>query len=254
MNPPSDQPPGRPGAHTHAEAGVQPAAEAVARADNPLDVVVIGGHGRVALLLARELTARGHTVTSLIRNPDQAAEVEDAGATPLVLDIEQAHGPELEPALSGFDAVVFSAGAGGGDADRTYAVDRDAAIRIMNAASAAGVRRFIMVSFATADTRYLKGLDDPFYPYQSAKIAADEHLRKSDLEWTILGPGALTLEPATGRIAPLAHPVTGDTQTSRGNVALAIVGALAQPATIGKTLAFRDGDVPITEWFATGGL
>ncbi|HXD28027.1 MAG TPA: SDR family oxidoreductase [Arthrobacter sp.] len=250
MKPPSDQPPGQP----DAPADVQPAAEAGDRDENPLDVVVIGGHGKVALLLARELTRRGHTVTSLIRNPDHVDDVQDAGATPLVLDIEQAHGPELEPALSGFDAVVFSAGAGGGDADRTYAVDRDAAIRIMNAASAAGVRRFIMVSFATADMRYLKGLDDPFYPYQSAKIAADEHLRKSDLEWTILGPGTLTLEPATGRIAPLAHPVTGDTQTSRGNVALAIVEALGQPATIGKTLAFRDGDVPITEWFATGGL
>ncbi|WP_372700090.1 SDR family oxidoreductase [Arthrobacter sp. JSM 101049] len=215
--------------------------------------MVIGGHGKVALLLARELTGRGHAVTGVIRNPAHAEDVTAAGATPLVLDIEQAHGPELEPALAGFDAVVFSAGAGGGDADRTYAVDRDAAIRIMNAASAAGVRRFVMVSFATADTRYLKGLDDPFYPYQAAKIAADEHLRKSDLEWTILGPGALTLEPATGKITPLAHPVSGDTQTSRGNVALAIAEALAQPATIGKTLDFRDGEVPLTEWFATGG-
>lgn len=217
-----------------------------------MNIVVIGGHGKIALLLARELTGRGDAVTSVIRNADQAEDIRAAGATPLVLDIEQAYGPELEPALSGFDAVVFSAGAGGGNPDRTYAVDRDAAIRIMNASLAAGVRRFVMVSFATADTQYLKGLDDPFYPYQAAKIAADEHLRKSALDWTILGPGALTLEPATGRVTPLEHPVTGDMQTSRANVALAITEALAQPETIGKTLNFCDGELPIAEWFARG--
>ncbi|WP_417220923.1 SDR family oxidoreductase [Arthrobacter sp.] len=218
-----------------------------------MNIVVIGGHGKVALLLARELSGRGDAVTSVIRNPDHAAEVSAAGATPLVLDIEQAHGPELEPALEGFDAVVFSAGAGGGDADRTYAVDRDAAIRIMNASMAAGVRRFVMVSFATADTQYLTNLDDPFYPYQAAKIAADEHLRKSALDWTVLGPGRLTLEPATGMVTPLEHPITGDIPTSRANVALAIAEALSQPATIGQTLNFCDGEVPLADWMARGG-
>lgn len=217
-----------------------------------MNIVVIGGHGKVALLLARELSGRGDSVTSVIRNPDHATDVRAAGATPVVLDIEQAHGPDLAPVLAGFDAVVFAAGAGGGDADRTYAVDRDAAIRIMNAALASGVPRFVMVSFATADTRYLKALDDPFYPYQTAKIAADDHLRKSTLDWTILGPGALTQGPATGRVTPLEHPVTGETPTSRANVALAIAEALAQPATIGRTLDFCDGDLPITEWFARG--
>lgn len=218
-----------------------------------MKIVVIGGHGQVALLLARELSGRGDQVTSVIRNPDHAEDVRGAGATALVLDIEQAHGPELEPALAGADAVVFSAGAGGGDADRTYAVDRDAAIRIMNASLAAGVRRFVMVSFAAADTRYLTSLDDPFYPYQAAKIAADQHLRKSTLDWTILGPGRLTSGPATGKVTPLEHPITGETPTSRANVALAITEALAQPATIGTTLDFCDGDVPMAEWFARGG-
>lgn len=215
-----------------------------------MKIIVIGGHGKVGLLLTRELTNRGDQVTSVIRNPDHAEEVRTAGATELVLDIEQAQGPELEPVLAGFDAVVFSAGAGGGDADRTYAVDRDAAIRIMNAAMAAGVQRFVMVSFATADTQYLKPLDDPFYPYQAAKIAADEHLRESALDWTILGPGALTLEPATGKVTPLEHPISGDTSTSRANVALAIADSLVQPQTIGQTLKFCDGELSVAQWFA----
>lgn len=215
-----------------------------------MKIIVIGGHGKVGLLLTRELANRGDQVTSVIRNPDHAEEVRTAGATELVLDIEQAQGPELEPLLAGYDAVVFSAGAGGGDADRTYAVDRDAAIRIMNASLAAGVQRFVMVSFATADTQYLKPLDDPFYSYQAAKIAADEHLRKSSLDWTILGPGALTLEPATGKVTPLEHPISGDTSTSRANVAWAIAESLVQPLTIGRTLKFCDGDLPLAQWFA----
>ncbi|MGP9838391.1 SDR family oxidoreductase [Arthrobacter sp. 179] len=215
-----------------------------------MKVIVIGGHGKIGLLLGRELSRRGDQVTSVIRNPDHAEEVRATGATELVLDIERAYGPELEPALTGFDAVVFTAGAGGGDPERTYAVDRDAAIRIMNAALVAGVQRFVLVSFAKADTRYLKPLDDPFYPYQVAKIAADEHLRESALDWTILGPGALTLEPGTGKVAPLDHPISGDTSTARANVAAAIAEALAQPRTIGATLNFCDGDLPVDQWFA----
>lgn len=218
-----------------------------------MDIIVIGGHGKVGLLLTRELADRGDRVTSVIRNAAQAHEVRAAGATELVLDIEQAHAPELESALAGFDAVIFSAGAGGADADRTYAVDRDAAIRIMNASTAVGAQRFIMVSFATADLQYLKPLDDPFYAYQAAKIAADEHLRKSSLDWTILGPGALTLEPATGKVTVLDDPVSGDTSTSRANVALAIAEALVQPGTVGQTLKFRDGDLPLDQWFSSLG-
>lgn len=218
-----------------------------------MKIIVIGGHGKVGLLLTRELANRGDEVTSVIRNPAHADEVRAAGGTDVVLDIERAQAPELEPVLAGFDAVVFSAGAGGGDADRTYAVDRDAAIRIMNASMAAGVQRFIMVSFATADTQYLKPLDDPFYPYQAAKIAADEHLRESALDWTILGPGALTLESATGKVTPLEHPISGDTSTSRANVALAIAESLVQPRTVGATLKFCDGEKPVAQWFATLG-
>ena len=97
--------------------------------------------------------------------------------------------------------MVFSAGAGGGDPARTYAVDRDAAIRVIDAAGQAGVRRFVMVSYFGAGPDHGVSQDNSFFPYAEAKAAADAHLRASDLDWTVLGPGRLTLEPATGRIA-----------------------------------------------------
>ena len=167
-------------------------------------IVIIGGHGKVALHLARILTERSDAddqVTSVFRNPDHADDVSATGARPVVADIENLDTDALADLLAGHDAVVFSAGAGGGDPARTYAVDRDAAIRVIDAAGQAGVRRFVMVSYFGAGPDHGVPEDNSFYPYAEAKAAADAHLRASDLDWTVLGPGRLTLEPATGRIA-----------------------------------------------------
>lgn len=211
-----------------------------------MKVTIIGGHGKVALLAAAELSKRGDSVTSIIRNPDHIADIAATGATALVLDVENATATEMAEAFTGVDAIVWSAGAGGGNPDRTYAVDRDAAIRSMNAAEIAGARRYVMVSFLTADTEHLVPLDDPFYPYMAAKIAADEHLRASALDYTILGPGALTLAEPTGLLTPNPDPAA-DTSTSRANTALAIVAALDEPASIGRTINFCDGDTPLPQ-------
>ncbi len=103
-------------------------------------IVIVGGHGKVALHLARILNDRGDQVTSVIRNPDHADDVSATGAHPVVADIERLDTGALADLLAGHDAVVFSAGAGGGDPARTYAVDRDAAIRMIDAAGQAGVQ------------------------------------------------------------------------------------------------------------------
>src|SRR5690606_26338102 len=109
------------------------------------NVTIIGGHGKVALLLAPLLTERADTVTSIFRNPDHTAEVAQTGANTVVADVEQLSVEELAELLRGSDVVVWSAGAGGGNPQRTWAVDRDAAIRTIDAAERAGVRRFVMV-------------------------------------------------------------------------------------------------------------
>lgn len=145
-------------------------------------IVIIGGHGKVALHLARLLADRGDEATSVIRNPEQAGDIEQAGGTPLVLDVENADTDEMAAAFEGADAVVWSAGAGGGSAERTYAVDRDAAQRAVDAASKAGVRRFVMVSWIGSTPDHGIDPDDSFYAYADAKLAADDHLRASDLD------------------------------------------------------------------------
>lgn len=207
-------------------------------------VLIIGGHGKIALRLAPILAARGDEPVAVIRNPEHADDVVAAGATPLVADVEALDADGLVELIAGNDAVVWSAGAGGGNAQRTYAVDRDAAIRSMDAAGRAGVSRYVMVSYIGARPDHGVPADDPFFAYAESKAAADAHLRESGLDWTILGPGGLTLDEPSGLIE-VAEP--GDGRVSRGNVAAVAAAVLADESTIRRTISFGDGATPIAE-------
>ena len=210
-------------------------------------IAIIGGHGKVALHLARLLTTDGHEVSSFIRNPDHSADVTATGATPVLADVENLSVDQIAAALAGHDAVVWSAGAGGGSAERTYAVDRDAAIRSMDAAAQAGVDRYVMVSYQGSRADHGASPDDSMFAYYEAKAAADDYLRGTALNWTILGPSTLTLNAATGSIA-VGSDARGD--TSRENVALVAAAVLTDDNTAGAFIEFTDGDVPIGEAIA----
>lgn len=207
-------------------------------------ILLIGGHGKVALRLEPLLVAAGHHVTAVVRNPAHEADVAATGATPLVADIERFDLDQLTSLESGNDVVIWSAGAGGGSAERTYAVDRDAAIRSIDAAVAARVPRYLMVSYFGARPDHGVDPADSFFAYAEAKAAADAHLRESPLDWTILAPSALTLDAPTGRI-----DVDADTSLSvaRADVAAVVVASVDEPATSRRTVRFNTGDVPIAE-------
>lgn len=208
-------------------------------------IAIIGGHGKVALHLSALLADEGHSVTSFIRNPDHAADVAATGASPSVLDVENSTTAEIAAALRNHDAVVWSAGAGGGDPQRTYAVDRDAAIRSMDAAAQAGVGRYVMVSYFGARPDHGVPDDNGFFAYAEAKAAADEYLRGTGLAWTILGPGHLTNGPGNGLIDVNPDPTWQGADTSRANVAIVAAAVLEVPGSAGKTIEFRDGTLPV---------
>ncbi len=210
-------------------------------------ITIIGGHGKVALQLARILSDEGHTVTSLIRNAAHAADVTASGASPVILDVEQSTTAEIAAVLRGSDAVVWSAGAGGGNPARTYAVDRDAAIRSMDATAQAGVKRYVMVSYFGAGPGHGIPENHSFFPYAEAKAAADEYLRGSKLDWTVLGPGTLNNNPGTGLIDVNPADASAGTGTSRANVALVAAAVLELPETLGRTIEFRDGASDVVE-------
>jgi len=208
-------------------------------------IIVIGAHGKVARLAVPLLVEAGHEVTGVIRNPDQAAEVAASGTTPVVADVEALAASGWRGVLDGFDVVVWSAGAGGGNPARTEAVDHSAAVASIDAAAAVGAARYVMVSYLGSRPDHGVPPDNAFFAYAEAKAAADAHLRSSALAWTILGPGRLTLEPGTGRVEIAAQPASPS--VPRADVAAMIAAVIERPDTIGSTIPFNAGPTPIAE-------
>jgi uncharacterized protein YbjT (DUF2867 family) len=208
-----------------------------------MDILVAGGHGQVALRLLKILADQGHTARGLIRKREQAADLEAAGAVPVLGDLE--NDPALNAYVKGADAVVFAAGAGPGSGDaRKQTVDLGGAVKLVDAARATGVRRYVMVSSIGADAPDSAG--GSMAPYLRAKAEADDYLRASGLDWTVVRPGSLTDDAGTGLIrvsTELGHrgPVPRD------DVAAVLAACLTSPATIGVTFELFAGETPIDE-------
>ena len=205
------------------------------------NVIILGGHGKVALLASPKITQKGHVLTSVVRNPDHVSEVEATGAQAVVEDMQELDVDGFRRLFDGQDVVIWAAGAGGGDKERTYAIDRDAAMRAIDAA---GERRFIMISYLGAGQDHGLSEDDDFYPYAQSKADADDHLKKSAAQWTILGPSRLTNDEETGAID--INPENGDS-VSRGNVAAVLAEVVGRQELTGKTVEFNSGSTPVSE-------
>lgn len=211
-------------------------------------IVIVGGHGKVSLLAEPLLAEAGHEVDAIIRNPEQSDDIKETGANPVILDIETASFDELLEALQGADVVIWSAGAGGGDVRRTYAIDRDAASRAADAAHAAGVDRFIMVSWFGSKADHGVDPENDFWHYAEAKYTADRYVEARAKNWTILGPSTLTEDEGTGNVQiDVPTDTVQASEVSRANVAAMIAAVVERPELAGKYINFNDGDVPVDQ-------
>ncbi len=211
-------------------------------------IVIAGGHGKIALILERLLSQRGDSVAGFIRNPEHAADLEAAGAEPVVADLENASVDEVAAHLQGADAVVFAAGAGpGSGAARKETVDRDAAVLLADAAETAKVNRYVMISSTGADAEAPDDAGDPvFVAYLRAKGAADDNVRaRTALDSTIVRPGHLTNDPGTGRVTIADDTTRGS--IPREDVAAVLLAVLDTPSTAGQTFELISGDTPIKD-------
>jgi uncharacterized protein YbjT (DUF2867 family) len=205
-----------------------------------MKVAIAGGHGKIALVLTRLLSARGDDVLGLIRKPEHAQDVRDAGGEPVLCDLEA----DDDLPVSGCDAVVFAAGAGpGSGAQRKLTVDYGGAVKLIEACKAAGVDRYVMVSSIGADPD-APG-EDVFSVYLRAKGKADAELAASGLAYTIVRPGPLTDDPATGLVELGADAPRRE--ITREDTAAVVAACLGWPASAGKTFVAVGGDTPIEQ-------
>lgn len=208
-------------------------------------IVIAGGHGKIALLLSRQLADGGHEPVGIIRKPDQVDDLRAAGAVPLILDLEHSTVDEVATALTGADATVFAAGAGpDSGADRKLTVDRDGAILLADASVRAGVRRMIVISSIGADG-YDASSDDEFQVYLRAKSEADAAVRGRDLDWTIVRPGSLTDSAPTGSVTMAESVDRGS--IPRADVAAVVAALLVGDAGVGRQFEVISGETPIAE-------
>src|ERR687897_3072045 len=207
-----------------------------------MDVVVVGGHGKIARRLLGLLAGRGDRARGVIRNPDHAADLEAIGAEAAICDIEA---EELTDVVEGADAVVFAAGAGPGSGpERKRTVDYGGAVKLIEACKATGVSRYLMVSAISADRP--DRWSEQMRPYFEAKRDADEALAAAGLQHTIVRPGGLTDDPGTGLIEA-GTPLERSGQIPRDDVAETLLVCLDDPASIGVAFDLIGGETPITE-------
>ena len=208
-----------------------------------MDVVIAGGHGQIALRLERLLSARGDQVRGLVRNPDHFDDVSAAGAQPVLADLEDE--VDLGPAVAGADAVVFAAGAGPGSGEpRKRTMDLGGAVKLIDAAKGSEVSRYVIVSSMGAD--HPEAASGTFRVYLEAKAEADQALRESGLDYTVVRPGSLTDDPGEGTV-DLAERLGRRGSIPRDDVAAVLVAVLDAPNTIGTTFEVLSGSTPVAE-------
>jgi len=212
-------------------------------------IAIAGGHGKIALILGRLLAERGDTVRGLIRNPEQEDDLRAVGVEPVIADLESES--DIASAIRGADAVVFAAGAGPGSGDaRKKTVDLGGAVKLVEAAKAEGVSRYLIVSSMGAEKAPADGAEG-FGAYLQAKFEADEAVRASGLDYTVVRPGGLTEDPGTGLVTIAEKTDRG--KVPRADVAAVFVACLDEPGTIGKSFELIGGETPIAEALAALG-
>jgi len=209
-------------------------------------VAIVGGHGQVARHLIHVLRRADHDPVALVRREEYRAELEGRGAEVRLLDIETDDVDAFAAAFAGCGAVVFAAGGGpDGNIERKRTVDLEGSLKSVAGARRAGIDRFVQISAIDVDDPLAADVGDVWRAYVEAKRDADAALRDSGLAWTIIRPGRLTDDPATGKVSLGPHVARGD--VTRADVAAVVAAVLDVDETTGRQWNLVNGAVPIED-------
>lgn len=214
-----------------------------------MKVLVVGANGQIGKQLVSMIQeSDGLEAQAMIRKEEQAAFFEQLGAETILIDLED-DTPTIKEAVEGVDTVVFTAGSGPHTGpDKTMLIDLDGAIKTIKATKAAGVKRFIMVSSFDTTREAIQEANSSFAPYVVAKHYADNFLRATDLDYTIVHPGLLTNDPGTGQVETAETVKRG--AVPREDVARVILECLKNDSTIGKEFQVVSGKDSVSDAIA----
>lgn len=211
-----------------------------------MKVLIVGANGQIGKHLVTLIQDHEKIeAKAMIRKQEQASFFEGLGAETALVDLE-GEIDDIAKAAEGVDAIVFTAGSGPKTGpDKTILIDLDSAVKTIEAAKAANVKRFIMISSYDTTRKAIQEASSSFAPYVAAKHYADEWLRGADLDYTMIHPGALTNDAGSGKIE--AAVTVEPSEVARENIAQVILACLENDATIGKEFQVINGDMPVKE-------
>lgn len=210
-----------------------------------MNVLVIGANGQVGRNVVKELAETNHEATAMVRKEEQVDKLKELGASKVVLaDLEK----DFSDAFEGIDAVIFAAGSGPSTgADKTLTIDLWGSVKAAQYAQEKGVKRFVQLGSVGSDDPDAGG--EAMKPYLVAKRTADELLQATDLDYTIVRPGALSDEEKSGKIEVSLEGFSSLEGRSipRADVAHVLVEVLDRSNTYNKVFEVLQGDQPASE-------
>ncbi|TWT02476.1 SDR family oxidoreductase [Planomicrobium sp. CPCC 101079] len=210
-----------------------------------MNVLVIGANGQVGQKIVKALADSQHEATAMVRKEEQVENLKELGASRVVLgNLEE----DFSDAYEGVDAVIFAAGSGGSTgADKTLTIDLWGAVKAAKYAEEKGVKRFVQLSSIGSGNPDAGG--EEMKPYLVAKRTADDLLRNTSLDYTIVRPGSLANEDPVGKIeiAEDGFPSMEGRSITRADVATLLVDVLGRSNTYHKTFEVLQGDTVIED-------
>ncbi len=201
------------------------------------NILIAGANGTTGKKIVNLLKSSQYfNPVAMIREKEQATQFKKENIDYVIADLEE----DLAHAVTNIDKVIFAAGSGG---KKVIEVDQEGAKRLMDVSKIANIKKFVMLSSMGADKPEKA---DDIKEYLKAKHNADEHLKSSGLNYTIVRPGALTNENGTGRIK-LEKKLNIQGEISRADVAETLVRTLNDDIANKATFEILQGEKLISE-------
>jgi len=168
-----------------------------------MKLTIFGATGATGTVLTEQALAAGHQVTAVVRDPARLAVPARTGLRTITADVMDP--ASITDAIADADVVISAVGPRG---TGPTTVIQDSVRSIIAAMDKTGARRFLQVSGSIVaddgESPYLRYLLKPlvrrtFLRHVCADMRqAEHHIRRSDLDWTIVRPPSLTSKPARG--------------------------------------------------------